>query len=84
MADHDIALRVLLRALAEQGFCPTSKFDTFVTYERAYDPVKIQVAPDGSFSAFNGDDELILEGKGPQALYSLLVAKTVQLARARA
>lgn len=76
MADHDIAHRALLGALAAQGFSPTGEFDTFVTYERAYDPIKIQVAPDGSFSAFNGDDELILEGKGPQALYSLLVAKT--------
>jgi len=54
----------LVLALSEQGFRAIGEFDFFVTFARDGDPVKIHVAPDGSFAAFNDDDELLSEGEG--------------------
>jgi hypothetical protein len=73
----DKGLEALAQALLDQEFSAIDEFDSFVTFERAGDPLKIHVGPDGSFAAFNCDDELIAEGEGPEDLYRLLVAKTV-------
>jgi hypothetical protein len=37
------------------------------------DPLKIHVEPDGSFAAFNGDDELVAEGENSDDLYRVLI-----------
>jgi hypothetical protein len=73
----DKGIEVLAQALGDQGFRAVDEFDTFVTFEREGDPLKIQVGPDGCFAAFNGDDELVAEGEGAADLYRILVAKTV-------
>jgi hypothetical protein len=67
----------LRQALLLQGFRAIDEFDSFVTFERAGDAVKIHVGPDGSFAAFDGDDELVAEGEGPEDLYRILVTKSV-------
>ena len=73
---RDGSRSTLADALVEQGFYATDEFGQFVTYERANDPLRIHVDPNGSFSAFNDDDEVIAEGKGAHDLYAMLVAKT--------
>ena len=77
MSLGNIGVDTLAEALLQQGFCAADEFGVFVTYERADDPLKVHVGPDGSFAAFNGDDELVAEGKGAQDLYAILVSKTV-------
>jgi hypothetical protein len=77
MAVLDKGLEALAQALLDQEFTAVDEFDSFVTFERTDDPLKIHVAPDGSFAAFNCDDELIAEDEGREDLYRLLVAKTV-------
>lgn len=72
----DKGIEALAQALLDQEFCAADEFDLFVTFEREGDPLKIQVGPDGSFAAFNGDDELIAEGEGAEDLYRILVSKT--------
>jgi hypothetical protein len=67
----------LITALRQQQFHPAETFGEFVTYERKNDPLKVHVAPDGSFAAFDGNDEIIAEGKGAQDLFDVLVAKPV-------
>ena len=69
-------IEALAQALLDQEFRAMDEFDSFVTFERADDPLKIHAAPDGSFAAFNGDDELVAEGEGPEDLYRILVTKT--------
>jgi len=81
MLAHNIELKTLAEALLEQGFSATDEFGLFVTYERANDPLKLHVGPDGSFAAFNSDDELIAEGEGAHDLFAILVAKTVPAPR---
>jgi hypothetical protein len=73
---HDSGYETLVEALLSQNFCADDKFGLFVTYVRENDPMKVHVGPDGSFAAFNGDDEIIAEGSGAQDLFSILVAKT--------
>ena len=75
MTVHEIGLEILTEALTGLGFRETDEFGLFVTYERENDPLKLHVGPDGSFAAFDGDDEVVAEGKGAQDLYALLVAK---------
>ena len=75
MAVHNIGLETLAEALLEQGFSLTDEFGLFVTYERANDPLKLHIGPDGSFAAFDGDDEVVAEGKGAHDLYAILVDK---------
>jgi len=72
---RDVGRAALSDALVEQGFRATDEFGQFVTYERTHDPLKFHVGPDGSFSAFNGDDEVVAEGKGAHDLYAILVSK---------
>jgi hypothetical protein len=72
----DKGIELLAQALLGQEFRAVQEFDSFVTFEREGDPLKIQVGPDGSFAAFNGDDELVAEGEGADELYRILVAKT--------
>jgi hypothetical protein len=71
----DKGLEALSDALLRSGFRAIDEFDLFVTYARDEDPLKIQVGPDGSFAAFDGDDQLVTEGEGPDDLYRTLVAK---------
>jgi len=73
---RDIGHAELSDVLVELGFNKASEFGQFVTYERADDPLKLHVGPDGSFSAFNGDDEVVAEGKGAHDLYAILVSRT--------
>ena len=77
MSVHDKGIEVLSQALLDQEFRAVDEFDSFVTFERMGDPLKIHVGPDGSFAAFNGDDELVAEGENPDDLYRVLVSKTV-------
>jgi hypothetical protein len=76
MTVHEIGLKTLAEALSGLGFKETDEFGLFVTFQRENDPLKLHVGPDGSFAAFDGDDEVVAEGKGAQDLYALLVAKT--------
>jgi len=76
MAGLDKGIEALAQALLDQEFRAIDESDSFVTFERADDPLKIHAASDGSFAAFNGDDELVAEGEGPDDLYLILVAKT--------
>ncbi len=76
MAVLDKGLEALEQALRDQGFVAIDEFDSFLTFERAGDPLKIHVGPDGSFAAFDGNDEIVAEGDGPEDIYRLLVVKT--------
>jgi hypothetical protein len=62
----------LAQTLLQQGFRAIDEFDSFVTFARDGDPVKIHVAPDGSFAAFDDKDELITEGEGTEDFYRAL------------
>ena len=77
MAGLNKGIEALAQALLDQEFRACDEFDSFVTFERADDPLKIHAGPDGSFAAFNGDDELVAEGEGPEDLYRILVTKTL-------
>ena len=77
MSVLDRGIETLVQALLDQEFRAVDEFDAFVTFERPDDPLKIHVGPDGSFSVFNGDDELIAEGESADDLYRVLVSKTV-------
>jgi len=72
MTVHEIALATLTEALIGLGFSATDEFGLFVTYERENDPLKLHVGTDGSFAAFDGNDELIGEGHGAQDLYAVV------------
>jgi hypothetical protein len=76
MDNRGVAL-ALAEALTEQGFGAAVRFGVFVTYERINDSIKVHVGPDGSFAAFDNDDQIIAEGKGVQDLFTLLVGKTI-------
>jgi hypothetical protein len=76
MANHNVA-RALADALTAQGYGVADEFGLCMTYERDNDPLKVHVDADGSFAAFNGDDELISEGNSLQDLYAILISKTV-------
>ena len=81
MTVHNIGLETLTEALLEQGFRPTDEFGLFVTYERANDPLKLHIGPDGSFAAFDGADDVVAEGRGAHDLYAILVDKTAPARR---
>ena len=81
MADHDIGVETLLEALLQQEFTKTDEFGLFVTYERANDPLKIHVGPDGSFAAFDSYDQLVAEGSGTRDLYAILVSNVASTRR---
>jgi hypothetical protein len=73
----DKGIEVVSQALLNQEFRAVDEFGSFVTFEREGDPLKIHVGPDGSFAAFNGEDELVAEGENPDDLYRVLVSKAV-------
>jgi lipoprotein signal peptidase len=75
MEAADKGFSVLSRVLRQNGFHGADEFGAFVTFVREDDLLKIHIGPDESFSAFNIADECIAEGKGLEALYSLLLAK---------
>jgi hypothetical protein len=77
MAAREFGLETLAEVLLQQGFYKTDEFGRFMTYERASDSSKIHVGFDGSFAAFDSDDELVTEGKGMQELYATLVSTPV-------
>jgi hypothetical protein len=62
----------LEETLIDLGFSAAREFGIFVTYERQRDSVKVQVAPDAMFAAFDGDDEILGEGEGAEELRSVL------------
>jgi hypothetical protein len=76
-------VETLMQVLFAQGFRAVGEFDSFLTFERQNEPLKIHVGPDGAFAAFNDDDELVAEGDGQDDLYQLLVSRPVPLPRVR-
>jgi hypothetical protein len=48
-----------------------------MTYQRADDSLKVHLGSDGTFTAFDWNDEVIAEGRGTKDLYAVLVTKTV-------
>jgi hypothetical protein len=76
-------MSALREALLDQGFRAVDEFDLFVTFARDDDPLKIHVAPDGAFAAFDDADELITEGEGAEDLYRALVARAAPVRRSK-
>jgi hypothetical protein len=77
MANHDNGLDALAEALLHQGFSAVDEFGLTMTYQRADDSLKVHLGSDGTFTAFDGNDEVIAEGRGTKDLYAVLVTKTV-------
>jgi hypothetical protein len=77
MAVHSSGLEILTEALLQQGFCSADEFGFSVTYKRADDLLTVHLGLDGSFTALDGSDEVIAEGRGTEDLYAVLVTKTV-------
>ena len=75
MALHDTALEIFAEALLQQGFSADDELGCSVTYRRDDDPLKIHLGPDGSFTALDGNDEVIGEGRSIHELYAILVVK---------
>jgi hypothetical protein len=68
-------------ALSDLGFSAVNEFGIFVTYQRQGDWVKIHVAPDGMFAAFDADDEVLGEGAGVDDLRRVLIEAVSTSAR---
>jgi hypothetical protein len=62
----------LAQALLQHRFRAIDEFESFVTFARDDDPVKIHVAPDRAFAAFDDKDEPITEGEGVGDFYRAL------------
>ena len=77
MAVHSSGLETLAEALLQQGFSATDELGLSVIYQRPDDSLKVHLGLDGSFTALDGDDEVIAEGTGTEDLYAVLVRKTV-------
>lgn len=77
MAARDSGPETLAEALLQQGFSAADEFGLCVTYQRADDALKVHLGLDGSFTALDGNDEVIAEGRGTEDLYAILVTKTV-------
>jgi len=75
MADQSNMLEVLAEALPQQGFCATDALGFSVIYQRPDDSLKVHLGSDGSFTALDGNDEVIAEGTGTEDLYAVLVSK---------
>jgi hypothetical protein len=73
MAISSSSREALEGALIDLGFSAVRRFGVFVTYQRQRDSVKVHVAPDGMFAAFDGDDEILGEGTGAEDLRSVLM-----------
>ena len=76
MTVHGDGLETLVEALLHQGFCADER-GLSVVYRRADDELKVHLGSDGSFTALDGNDEVIAEGTGTEDLYAVLVTKTV-------
>jgi hypothetical protein len=81
MAIWSNSREALEEALIDLGFSSAREFSVFVTYERQQDSVKVHVAPDGMFAAFDGDDEILGEGAGAEDLRSVLMEAAFTAAR---
>jgi hypothetical protein len=81
MAIWSSSRTALEEALIELGFLAAHQFGVFVTYERELDLVKVHVAPDGMFAAFDLDDEILGEGTGAEDLRSVLINAALTAAR---
>jgi hypothetical protein len=77
MAARDDGLDTLVEALLQQGFSAADEFGFSLTHQRADDSLKVHLGLDGSFTALDGNDEVIAEGTGAEDLYAILVTKTV-------
>ena len=75
MADQSNMLEVLAEALLQQGFCAADELGFSVIYQRPDDSLKVHLGSDGSFTALDGNDEVIAEGTGTEDLYAVLVSK---------
>ena len=83
MANWSSTREVLEEALIDLGFTAAREFGVFVTYGRQRDLVKVHVAPDGMFAAFDGDDEILGEGTGTGDLHSVLTKAALTPAHRR-
>jgi hypothetical protein len=81
MAIWTSSREALEEALIDLGFSAAREFGIFVTYERQRDSVKVHVAPDGMFAAFDGDDEILGEGSEAEDLRSVLMEAALTAAR---
>jgi hypothetical protein len=82
MAIWSSSRTALEEALIELGFSAAHQFGVFLTYERERDLVKVHVALDGMFAAFDGADEILGEGTGAGDLRSVLINAALTPARA--
>jgi hypothetical protein len=83
MANWSNSREALEEALIDLGFSSTDEFGVFVTYERPRDSLKVHVAPDGMFAAFDGDDEILGEGVGAEDLQAVLMEAALTAERDR-
>jgi|SRR5579864_6636164 len=77
MGVHSRGLETLAEALLQQGFSATDELGLAVVYQRPHDSLKVHLGLDGSFTALDGNDEVVAEGTGTEDLYAVLVTKTV-------
>ena len=77
MAVQSIGLETLAEALLQQGFYAADELGFSLIYQRANDSLKVHLGLDGSFTALDGNDEVIAEGTGTEDLYAILVTKTL-------
>ncbi len=83
MAIWSSGREALEEALIDLGFAPIDEFGVFVTYERPRDSLKVHVAHDGMFAAFDGDDEILGEGAGVEDLQAVLMEAVLAAERDR-
>jgi hypothetical protein len=83
MAIWSSGREALEEALIDLGFSATDEFGVFVTYERPRDSLKVHVAPDGMFAAFDRDDQVLGEGAGAQDLRDVLMEAVLVAERDR-
>jgi hypothetical protein len=82
MAVHSSGLETLVEALRQQDFKATDELGLSVIYQRPDDALRVHLGFDGSFTALDGHDEVIVEGTSTEDLYAILVSKTVVAATA--
>ena len=73
--NNDDIGKALKTMLLLSGFAEINTFGEFITYQRAGDPLKVHVGPDGSFTALDGEETVICEGIGGQDLFMVLVER---------
>ena len=75
----DKGYSAVIQALLKNGFHEIDGFDLFATFARDGDPVRIHLGSDGSFAAFDGSNEFVTEGKGPDELYRAIIVKATPM-----